>query len=808
MFGVLNPLRRVKTLARITLAILALAMTQTMAAQNVFARKNLTSIPVDQLSESQIIQFKKNFGGARSTTSKQGLLGAQSGEGASMTLLLLQEIERIRDSIRSVSSLNEMMAGDNLLRKRLSADSLVFGQDLFSLKEFTFEPNISMVAPKNYVLGPGDDISIDIYGFQENSEELTVLKDGRIRVDRVGMVSIAGLTIEAAESKLKKLLAENGYRTILSGQTKVSITVSKLRSIQVTVVGTKRPGQYTLPSVAGVFHAVFAGGGPGVMGSYRNITVRRGSQVVDTFDLYNVLIKGDLSSELRLEDGDVVFVPTYGARISVTGEVKRPFAFELKDGESLKDLLDFAGGFTDAAAKDYVSIERFGANKELLITDAAITEAGTTFLASGDEVTVHRVSDRLQQFLAIGGAVYVPGVYGAEAGITIEQALKKAGGLLPEAYTGRGLVMRTLPDLTKEFYRFSASNGSDLSFSLMPGDSIAVISLETVFGERTVEVSGAVYKPGIYPFGAGMTVQDAIMIAGGLTGQALRNEVEVARPKKDNPKESEYFRVPIDEGLSLRNDEFQLEFNDVVMVRIDERRRPQRVVAIEGEVNRPGPYVMVSREDRLSALVKRAGGFTPYVDLDGGILLRTTRLSEADIFARERLMQSKLYTKDSSKFDFDMDTSSVRVDTIALNIRASMRNPGGRQDFVLKRGDKVIVPEFINMVRITGGVNYPTQVAYESNTRLGHYLRRAGGPLKGVKRRDSFVVYPNGETRVPRGLPGLKVYPLVRPGSTIVVPIPEEDKGSKALDAVQLSAVASALGALTTVVVLLRSLLP
>lgn len=808
MFGVLNPLRRVKTLARITLAILALAMTQTMAAQNVFARKNLTSIPVDQLSESQIIQFKKNFGEARSTTSKQGLLGAQSGEGASMTLLLLQEIERIRDSIRSVSSLNEMMAGDNLLRKRLSADSLVFGQDLFSVKEFRFEPNISMVAPKNYVLGPGDDISIDIYGFQENSEELTVLKDGRIRVDRVGMVSIAGLTIEAAESKLKKLLAENGYRTILSGQTKVSITVSKLRSIQVTVVGTKRPGQYTLPSVAGVFHAVFAGGGPGVMGSYRNITVRRGSQVVDTFDLYNVLIKGDLSSELRLEDGDVVFVPTYGARISVTGEVKRPFAFELKDGESLKDLLDFAGGFTDAAAKDYVSIERFGANKELLITDAAITEAGTTFLASGDEVTVHRVSDRLQQFLAIGGAVYVPGVYGAEAGITIEQALKKAGGLLPEAYTGRGLVMRTLPDLTKEFYRFSASNGSDLSFLLMPGDSIAVISLETVFGERTVEVSGAVYKPGIYPFGAGMTVQDAIMIAGGLTAQALRDEVEVARPKKDNPKESEYFRVPIDEGLSLRNDEFLLEFNDVVMVRIDERRRPQRVVAIEGEVNRPGPYVMVSREDRLSALVKRAGGFTPYVDQDGGILLRTTRLSEADIFARERLMQSKLYTKDSSKFDFDMDTSSVRVDTIALNIRASMRNPGGRQDFVLKRGDKVIVPEFINMVRITGGVNYPTQVAYESNTRLGHYLRRAGGPLKGVKRRDSFVVYPNGETRVPRGLPGLKVYPLVRPGSTIVVPIPEEEKGSKALDAVQLSAVASALGALTTVVVLLRSLLP
>jgi protein involved in polysaccharide export with SLBB domain len=536
--------------------------------------------------------------------------------------------------------------------------------------------------------------------------------------------------------------------------------------------------------------------------------VRRGSQVVDTFDLYNVLIKGDLSSELRLEDGDVVFVPTNGARISVTGEVKRPFAFELKDGESLKDLLDFAGGFTDAAAKDYVSIERFGANKELLITDAAITEAGTTFLTSGDEVTVHRVSDRLQQFLAIGGAVYVPGVYGAEAGITIEQALKKAGGLLPDAYTGRGLVMRTLPDLTKEFYRFSASNGSDLSFLLMPGDSIAVISLETVFGERTVEVSGAVYKPGIYPFGAGMTVQDAIMIAGGLTGQALRDEVEVARPKKDNPQESEYFRVPIDEGLSLRNDEFQLEFNDVVMVRIDERRRPQRVVAIEGEVNRPGPYVMVSREDRLSALVKRAGGFTPYVDLDGGILLRTTRLSEADIFARERLMQSKLYTKDSSKFDFDMDTSSVRVDTIALNIRASMRNPGGRQDFVLKRGDKVIVPEFINMVRITGGVNYPTQVAYESNTRLGHYLRRAGGPLKGVKRRDSFVVYPNGETRVPRGLPGLKVYPLVRPGSTIVVPIPEEENGSKALDAVQLSAVASALGALTTVVVLLRSLLP
>jgi protein involved in polysaccharide export with SLBB domain len=808
MFEVLNPLRRVKTLARLSLAVLALLTAHTMTAQNVFARKNLTSIPVDQLSESQIIQFKKNFGGARSTTSKQGLLGAQSGEGASMTLLLLQEIERIRDSIRSVSSLNEMMAGDNLLRKRLSADSLVFGQDLFSSKEFKFEPNMTMAAPKNYVLGPGDEISLDIYGFQENSEELSVLKDGRIRVDRVGMVSIAGLTIEAAESKLKKLLAENGYRTILSGQTKVSITVSKLRSIQVTVVGTKRPGQYTLPSVAGVFHAVFAGGGPGVMGSYRNIMVRRGSQVVDTFDLYNVLIKGDLSSELRLEDGDVVFVPTYGTRISVSGEVKRPFAFELKDGESLKDLLDFAGGFTDAAAKDYVSIERFGANKELLITDAAITEAGSTFLTSGDEVTVHRVSDRLQQFLAIGGAVYVPGVYGAEAGITIEQALKKAGGLLPEAYTGRGLVMRTLPDLTKEFYRFSASNGSDLSFSLMPGDSIAVMSLETVFGERTVEVSGAVYKPGIYPFGAGMTVQDAIMIAGGLTGQALRNEVEVARPKKDNPDESEYFQVPIDEGLSLRNDEFQLEFNDVVMVRIDERRRPQRVVAIEGEVNRPGPYVMVSREDRLSALVKRAGGFTPYADQDGGILLRTTRLSQADVFARERLKQSKLYTKDSSKFDFDMDTSSLRVDTIALNIRASMRNPGGRQDFVLKRGDKVIVPEFVNMVRITGGVNYPTQVAYEANTRLGHYLRRAGGPLKGVKRRDSFVVYPNGETRVPRGLPGLKVYPLVRPGSTIVVPIPEEDKGSKAIDAVQLSAVASALGALSTVAVLLRSLLP
>lgn len=808
MFGVLNPLRRIKTLARITLAILALAMAQKANAQNVFARKNLTSIPVDQLSESQIIQFKKNFGKSSPSASKQGLLGTQSGEGASMTLLLLQEIERIRDSIRSVSSLNEMMAGDNLLRKRISADSLVFGQDFFSLKEFKFEPNISMVAPKNYVLGPGDDISIDIYGFQENSEELTVLKDGQIRVDQVGMVSIAGLTIEAAESKLKKLLAENGYRTILSGQTKVSITVSKLRSIQVTVVGTKRPGQYTLPSVAGVFHAVFAGGGPGVMGSYRTIIVRRGTQVVDTFDLYDVLIKGDLSSELRLEDGDVVYVPTYGTRISITGEVKRPFAFELKEGESLKDLLDFSGGFTDAAAKDYVSIERFGTNKELLVTDAAISMASTTFLTSGDEVTVHRVNNRLQQYLAIGGAVYVPGIYGAEAGITIEQALKKAGGLLPEAYTGRGLVMRTLPDLTKEFYRFSASNGSDLSFLLLPGDSIAVISLETVFGERTVEVSGAVYKPGIYPFGVGMTVQDAIMIAGGLTGQALRDEVEIARHKKDNPRESEYFQVPIDEGLSLRDNEFLLEYNDVVLVRSDDRRRPQRLVSIEGEVNRPGPYVMVSREDRLSSLVKRAGGFSPYADLNGGILLRATRLSQADVFAREQLRRSSIFTRDSSKFDFDMDTSSVRVDTIALNIPASMRNPGGRQDFVLKRYDRVIVPELLSLVRITGGVNYPTLVAYESNTRLGHYLRRAGGPLKGVKRRDSFVVYPNGETRVPIGLPGLKVYPLVRPGSTIMVPIPEEDKGSNVIDVVQLSAVASALGALTTVVVLLRSLLP
>jgi protein involved in polysaccharide export with SLBB domain len=701
-----------------------------------------------------------------------------------------------------------MMVGDNLLRKRLSADSLVFGQDLFSSKDFKFEPNMSMAAPKNYVIGPGDELSLEIYGYQENSEDLVVLKDGRIRVERVGLVSVAGLTIEAAESKLRNLLAQNGYRTILNGQTKVALTVSKLRSIQVTVVGTKRPGQYTLPSVAGVFHAVFAGGGPGVMGSYRTIHVRRGANIVDTFDLYSVLVKGDLSNEVRLEDGDVVFVPTYGTRVSVTGEVKRPFAFELKDGESLAELLEFAGGFTDAAAKDYVSIERFGANKELLVTDAAIAEAKSAYLTSGDEVTVHRVSDRMQQFLAVGGAVYVPGVYGAEAGITIEQALKKAGGLLPEAYTGRGLVMRTLPDMTKEFYRFSASNGSDLSFALMPGDSIAVMSLETVFGEKTVEVSGAVYKPGIYPYGQGLTVQDAIMLAGGLTGQALRSEVEVARPKKDNPNESEYFQVPIDEGLSLRDDEFLLEYNDVVMVRIDERRRPQRVVAIEGEVNRPGPYVMVSREDRLSALVKRAGGFTDYADLDGGILLRTTRLSQADVFARERLKQSKLYTKDSSKFDFEMDTSSVRIDTIALNIRASMRNPGGRQDFVLKRGDKVIVPEFINMVRITGGVNYPTQVAYESNTRLGHYLRRAGGPLKGVKRRDSFVVYPNGETRVPRGLPGLKIYPVVRPGSTIVVPVPEEDKGSKAIDAVQLSAVASALGALSTVAVVLRSLLP
>ena len=679
----------------------------------------------------------------------------------------------------------------------------VYGHRLFNSQALTFEPNENIATPQNYLLGPGDEVIIDIWGASENHVRSVISPEGSIMVEQLGPVYLNGLTVAEANKKVRSAFA-NRYAGVGSEQSDVNLTLGQVRTIQVDVMGeVMTPGSFRLSPFSTVFHALYSAGGINDIGTMRNVEVRRNGRKIAEVDVYDFLFKGK-TGNIRLQEGDVILVPPHSKLIKAEGNVRRPMYYELQDGETLADLLRYAGGFAGDAYSGMVSVERHTGQQNELITVEASLFPGYK-LADGDVVSVAEVLDRYSNRVELQGAVMRPGAYALGNGVTtLKQLIKQAEGLSEDAYLGRALIYREGEDLTPEAISFdlgAVMNGRASDVQLRKNDVIIISSMQMLkdYGELTI--NGPVTLPGRYEYAKGMTLADLILQAGGLLQGASTARIDVARRVVDPAATTEsqaiahLYTFQLLNGLDKSEaSDFELEPYDVVEIRFSPGYNPQRFVNLRGEVLFPGEYTLAKRNERLSDVVKRAGGVVDGAYLRGASLRRkmtedqrrmldeTMRLAKANASGADSIAYEKL--------DFS-DLFNVGID-----LEKALQNPGSTYDLVLQEGDELFVPEEKSTVQISGDVLFPNTVVYVPGKKVKYYVEQAGGFGTRARKGSVFIVYMNGQVaRAGKST-------VVEPGAQIIVP----SKGQSSFDWTKVMSIVSMFGSSATMAASFASL--
>jgi protein involved in polysaccharide export with SLBB domain len=660
--------------------------------------------------------------------------------------------------------------------------SRVFGMDLFSNTNLTFEPDLRMATPKNYVIGPDDELLLNIYGMNMSQQTLKVSPDGTVNVKYAGVVNVSGLTIEGATSVLKSRLARY-YPALNSGQTRLQLALGNIRSIRVILIGAiNRPGTYTLPSLANLFNALYVSGGPAENGSLRNIELIRNNKVVKTADLYDFLLKGDLSSNVHLEDNDVIRVPFATNMVTLNGQLNRPGIFELKDNESLRDAITFAGGFKSKAFKGRITGSRFS-DFDKSVIDVAGDSLQAFRPRNGDEYFIDSVVNRYQNRVIVSGAVFKPGAYAVENGITLRQLINKAQGLKEDVYTGRALVVRTRSDLSKEYIAVELkpiTEGKEDGMVLQKEDSVHIASIFDLKDTAAITINGAIRLPGSYRYEEGLSLKSMILKAGGFTDNATGTGIEISRRKRDVEVKKagsnivELITVNDNKELSGTSTDVLLKPFDIITIKEDPYYKKQISVKITGEVLMPAVYTLQSREERLSSLIQRAGGLLYTANIGGAKLVRVKK-ENVDTSEVKRLMKS--VARDTSN---NMNSALVLKNTadVAIDLKYILDHPGSADDITLEEGDELMVPRINNTVTVNGEVFKPLEIMYEKGKSMEDYLSDAGGVTQSGKKGRAFVIYANGSSaRIKKPLGIFRNYPDIEPGSNIFVPVKPKKEG-------------------------------
>ena len=655
-------------------------------------------------------------------------------------------------------------------------ENRIFGQDFFSTHHLTFEPNMNMPTPANYILGPGDEIIIDIWGNSELNVRYTIAPDGHITVPGLGRIQLSGMRVDQATAHLR-----NAFSSIYSDldspqpRTFLAISVGNVRTIRVNVMGeVVTPGTYTLSSFASAFHALYAAGGINKIGSLRTIRVFRAGKTEAVVDIYEYLMHGNDAGDITLRDGDIIKVDPYGVLAQITGEVKRPMWYEMKENETLDDLIRFAGGFRGEAYKENVQLHRKGRSEMEVYTVNAL-QFPDFRMHDGDQITVGNILTRFANRVAIEGAVMRPGSYAIGDDIkTVGDLVKKAQGPREDAFLSRALLYREKADLTPivESVDVEALLQNRIpDIALRKNDRLFVPSVISLLDNFTVYVGGEVREPGTYAYADNMSIEDAIVQAGGLRESASTARIDVYRrikkPESTTASDvtGEAFSFSLENGLIISGDKsFTLEPFDQVFVRRSPGYEPQHNVSIEGEVLFGGQYAKVTKDERLSSLVERAGGLTPFAYPKGARLRR--QLTEAE----QRRTREALMTKISMQGDSLMRENSkllANVDLsyqyVGIDLEKALKKPGSEDDIVLQEGDVLFVPIYNPTVKISGGVLYPNMVTYNKKKNLDDYVKMAGGYSRLAMKGKAFVIYMNGQVATGRRA-------KIEPGCEIVVP--------------------------------------
>lgn len=673
----------------------------------------------------------------------------------------------------------------------------VFGRNVFRSRALTFEPNENQATPENYKLGPGDEVIIDIWGENEHSLREVISPEGNIMVEQVGPVYLNGLTIKEANAKLRGVFGQI-YAGVSgdSPASEVRVTLGRLRTIQVNVMGeVETPGTYRLSSFATVFHALYRAGGVTPIGGLRDIRVMRGGREVARVDVYAYLLEGRQDDDVRLEEGDVVIVRPYELLVDVSGNVKRPMHYEMKRGETLGRLLEYAGGFTgDAYTKELRVVRETG--REYRLYNVREADFGGWTLEDGDAVTVGSVLDRFANRVEVRGAVYREGMYELSDEMhTVRALIERAEGLEGDAFTGRVQLFREREDLSLELLSLDLGEimaGTTRDVELRRNDILVVPSIHELEERGTFTIGGEVARPGVYPYAGHTGIEDLVVQAGGLLDGASTVKVDVSRRMKD-PKSleptselSRIYTCSLKDGLVVDgNPDFELEPYDIVEVRRSPGYRAQQRVTLEGEVVFSGGYTLIKKNERLSDLVKRAGGITDDAYVRGGRLIR--RLNEEERAVRDAALRAARQNRGADSVSLEkLQTDDYY--TVGIELDKALSNPGSDYDMVLREGDRLIVPEYVSTVKINGDVMYPNTTVYMKDKRVKYYIAQAGGYGARAKRNKAYIVYLNG--RVAR----VKGNAKVEPGCEIIVPSKRERKGIGISEILGLTTSAASIG--------------
>ncbi|MGI8952496.1 MAG: SLBB domain-containing protein [Chitinophagaceae bacterium] len=790
-----------------------------VSAQDLLRSNTITQINIDKLSDADILKYQQQIKAMGLTESQAEQIALARGMPATEIAKLKQRLVDLNNGVSSSSSKNSRDSINNLQNGRLQnnidstdtakqikplIDPRIFGSELFNNTTLNFEPNLRIATPMNYTVGPDDQLEITVFGVQEITQDVTVSPEGSIYIPQVGQVKVAGLTIEAATARIKDYMSRSAYPTLRAGTSRLTVNLGNIRSIKVTIIGANRPGNYTLSSLSTVFNALFAAGGPTNNGSFREIQLIRNGTLIRTIDLYRFLVNGDQSDNVSLQENDVIRIPTYKMHVEVDGYVKRPGIFELLPNETFSDLLKYSSGFSDSAYKASVKIIQF-TDKEFRVKDINSAEYANYKPQQGDQFIVDKILIRYTNRVNITGAVFRPGIYELDSNMTLKDLIQKADGLREDAYTARGQIIRLKEDLTKEIVSFNVQQelNNNNSLKLKREDSIIIKSIFDLRDEYYVSIQGEIRSPGYYEYSENLGVKDVILQAGGLTDAAYPQRIEVARViNRDtltgqDVRASEIIDINGISDLSLQQKNIELRPFDVVTVRRKPGYLELQSVTVRGELQYPGPYVISQREERVSDLIKRAGGFTPEAYIQGAYIKRYNDNEEQKQLQKQKIENIQNQLNDSTKQI--VQNVEREYDQIPLNAEKLLKNPGSAEDVVLQPRDELYVPKFTAEVTINGSVLFPTQIPYNNNYNAKDYISAAGGFADNAKKGKLYVLYANGKARSTKRFLFFRSYPSIKPGTEIIVPEKAERKNR--LTSGETIGIASALASLAGVVI-------
>lgn len=659
-------------------------------------------------------------------------------------------------------------------------ERVVYGRNIFNNRNLTFSPSQNLPTPENYKVGPGDEIIIDIWGTNQATYRETISPEGSINLTDIGPVYLSGMTVKEAEKYMRKELSKiysniNGE----SPTTEMKLTLGQIRTIQINVMGEVAvPGTYNLSSFSNIFHALYRAGGIGKLGSLRNIHLMRDGKKIANVDVYDFILKGKTMDATRLQEGDVIIVPPYDMLVDIQGNVKRPMFYEMKSGETVKTLIEYAGDFTADAYSKNLRITRQN-GKEYQIYTIDDIDYSVFKLMDGDVVNISAMLDRFENRLEIKGAVYRPGIYQFSGHLnTVKQLVEKAEGVMGDAFMARAVLHREREDLTKEVIQVDLKNilnGTKPDIVLQRNDVLYIPSIHDLQDIGTIEIFGEVARPGSFPYADNSTLEDIIIQAGGLKESASTVRVDISRRIKDSkgtetPEQiGEMYTFALKDGFVVDGEPgFKLKPYDQIFVRKSPAYQPQINVRVNGEVLYEGTYALTQKTERISDLVMKSGGVTPYAYVKGARLIRRINAEE------RRRMESVLDIANKSNKD-SIDVSKLELGDVyyvGIDLEKALAKPKSEADVVLREGDVLVVPEYNNTVRISGEVMYPNTATFEKNKKLSHYIEQAGGYGQRAKKSKVYVVYMNGQVKKGKSLSSN----LIQPGCEVIVPTKEKNQ--------------------------------